>query len=132
MAKNKIKKLKKKNAPSPEIVVVRKAEAAVAVAGKPRAARKVVRTGANGDAPKRLNPDVTARMLVDLRIEAEQIEAFNLKMAAARKRRDALIVRIADRGVSETEVGRAAKLSGPRVNQIYHGTGNGSANNGGE
>jgi hypothetical protein len=128
-------KNKKRRAERPvEVAVAEKiavVEEPVKPARKPRAARPAKpapRTGANGT-NSRLRPDVTAKLMADLRIEAESIEAFELKKAAARKRRDSLIVRIAERGVSEREIGRAAKMSGPRVNQIYHGTGNGPANN---
>lgn len=140
MAKSKKnKKVKGKGAKRPEVAV--EAAPAVAViedaprpARKPRAATsaKAVASKAAANGKSRMKPEVTARLMAQLRDEAESIELWKLKIAAATKRRDALIVRIADRGVSEREIARSAKVTGPRVNQIYHGTGNGSktTNNG--
>lgn len=69
-------------------------------------------------AAKRVND----RLLAKLRRERETIAEANLTIAAARKRRDATIIKLADRGVSERDIAVVAGMTGPRVNQIYHGT----------
>jgi hypothetical protein len=72
---------------------------------------------------KRKTPEeVTRRMRRALRDEADQIENWKNQIALATRRRDALIVKLCDRGVSERELGRDAKVTSPRINQIYHGT----------
>lgn len=134
MAK-KSKKLKKKLRMETEPAAV----VAVVEAPAPRPAKKArvskaptpPRVGANGGTPPRVRPEVTARLMAQLRDEAESMELWTLKIAAARKRRDALIVKIADRGVSEREIARAGKVTSPRVNQIYHGTGKTGPNDNG-
>lgn len=65
---------------------------------------------------------VDDRLLAKVRRERETIDAAKLTIAAARKRRDAAIIKLADRGVSERSIAVVAGMSGPRVNQIYHGT----------
>lgn len=73
----------------------------------------------------RLNPDVTARMKVQLTREGKTVQNLNDRLEAARKRRNDTIRQLCDRGVSEREIGELVGMTGPRINQIYHGT-NGS------
>lgn len=75
--------------------------------------------------PRRTSEEITRKLSADLRAEAELMENLKLQRDAAQRRRDALIVKLSDRGVSERTIGSMAKMSGPRVNQIYHGTTNG-------
>ncbi len=98
---------------------------AVAEVTEIRAVRRPRRQVAKPAAPaarngRRSSEDVTRALSLKLAAEAELIEDLTLKTAAARKRRDALIVKLSDRGLSEREVGLLAKMTGPRVNQIYH------------
>lgn len=73
----------------------------------------------------RLNPDVTERMKVRLTREGKTVQNLTDRLEAARKRRNDTIRTLCDRGVSEREIGEMVGMSGPRINQIYHGT-NGS------
>lgn len=74
---------------------------------------------------RRSREDVTRSLSDELRLVASEIEDMTDQLVLKRKKRDRLIVKLADRDLSEREIGRMANMSGPRVNQIYHGS-NGS------
>jgi len=99
-------------------VAVEVIEPVVAALPKPKAT--------NGKAVKsRLNPEVTERMKAQLIREARTVKDLTDRTEAARKRRNNTIRALCDRGLSERELGEMTGMSGPRINQIYHGT-NGS------
>lgn len=71
---------------------------------------------------RRSKAEVTAALSEQLRVERDLIREYADKRAAAMRRRDALIEKLCDRGESERQIARDAGVTGPRVNQIYHGT----------
>lgn len=104
-------------------------EVATLVIEKPVAAALPVKRengkGVEKDRIARLNPDVTERLKVKLISEGRTVRDLTDRTEAARKRRNDTIRTLCDRGVSEREIGEMVGMTGPRINQIYHGT-NGS------
>lgn len=63
---------------------------------------------------------VIMKLKQQMEVEAGKIRAARQIIERVSPRRDALIVKMLDAGMTEREVGALADLSGPRVHQIYY------------
>lgn len=64
--------------------------------------------------------DRIQRNIVELEELTDMLKSMESQIRAVRGKRNRVVVKLKDAGVSERAIGRHAGMAGPSVNEIYH------------